>query len=457
VRVTREATTVTLDRAQPVGPLGAVIRVPSTRATPREYRLAAGRCRIGAGKEVDIVIEDDTVSRQHVELSVVPEGVELRDLGSRNGTFYLGQRVEKITLALGSRIVLGRVDVQIDADSAALYGESDAASGPTEYGNLLGVSPAMRKLFAMLVRLQGSLVNVLVEGESGTGKELIARAVHARSRVCGGPFVAVNCGAIDRALARSELFGHKRGAFTGAVEQHTGAFEAASGGSLFLDEIGDLPLEVQPALLRALEVGSIVRLGETAERSVKVRLIAATHRDLAALVEAGKFREDLYYRLAVVKLRVPPLRERADDVEPLIARFSAEAHAPALPDETVAAFKRHAWPGNVRELKNAIQAFAAVGTVPFAAPPELPELRAVFSRLIDVTKPFAEQKERVLSSFVRVYLELLLASTGGNQSEAARIAGLERSYFGKLVGKLAKRGAEEHDDSDSEKPPGIAR
>ena len=435
----REAATTTLERGRPPGPLGAVIRVPSARATPREYRLAAGSCRLGAGKNVDLVIDDDTVSRQHVELSVVPEGVELRDLGSRNGTFYLGQRVEKITLALGSRILLGRVDVHIDPDSAALHGEADPTQGPTEYGELSGVSSAMRRLFATLVRLEGSLVNVLIEGESGTGKELIARAIHAGSRISGGPFIAVNCGAMDRALARSELFGHKRGAFTGAVDPHTGAFEAASGGSLFLDEIGDLPLEVQPALLRALEVGSIVRVGETTERPVKVRVIAATHRDLNALVGGGKFREDLYYRLVVVKLRVPPLRERMEDLEPLMSRFATESRAPALPEELREAFERHSWPGNVRELRNAIQAFAAVGTVPFAAPPELGELEAVLLRFVDVTKPYAEQKERVLSSFVRVYVERLLESTGGNQSEAARIAGLERSYFGKLVGKVAKR------------------
>ncbi len=438
VPMPREAMTVTLDRAQPARPLGAVIRATSQRSTPREYRLVAGSCRIGAGKDVDLVIQDDTVSRQHVELRVVPEGVELSDLGSRNGTFYLGQRVEKITLALGSRILLGRVEVQIDPDATTLHGDGDTASGPTEYGELLGVSAPMRRLFATLVRLEGSLVNVLVEGESGTGKELIARAIHEHSGVSAGPYVAVNCGALDRTLARSELFGHKRGAFTGAVEHHSGAFEAASGGSLFLDEIGDLPLDVQPALLRALEVGSVVRVGESAERPVKVRVIAATHRDLKALVDAGKFREDLYYRLVVVKFRVPPLRERMDDVEPLIARFSAECRAPALPEELLFAFKRHAWSGNVRELRNAVLAFAAVGSVPFEAPAELAELRAVFSRLIDVAKPYAEQKERVLSCFTRVYLEALLASTGGNQSEAARIAGLERSYFGKLVGKIAK-------------------
>jgi two-component system, NtrC family, response regulator GlrR len=347
--------------------------------------------------------------------------------------------VEKITLALGSRVMLGRVEVRIDPDSATLHGDGDGTSGPTEYGDLLGVSASMRRLFATLSRLEGSLANVLVEGETGTGKELIARAIHARSRVSAGPFIALNCGAMDRTLVRSELFGHKRGAFTGAVEHHTGAFEAASSGSLFLDEIGDLPLEVQPALLRALEVGSIVRLGETAERSVKVRVIAATHRDLKALVDAGKFREDLYYRLVVVKLRVPPLRDRVEDVEALVARFLSELEGPALPDETLLAFRRHSWPGNVRELKNAIHAFAAVGNVPFEGPAELAELRSVLSRLTDVTQPYAEQKERFLSCFTRVYVERLLASTGGNLSEAARIAGLERSYFGKLVGKLGQR------------------
>ncbi len=444
----REPQTVTLDRGYPRVPLGAIIRVSGARATPREFRLPAGSCRLGAGKEVDIVIQDETVSRQHVELRVVPEGVELRDLGSRNGTFYLEQRVEKITLALGSRVLLGRVQVQIDPDSAALHAEGDGTQGPTQYGDLLGISPAMRRLFASLTRLEGSLVNVLVEGESGTGKELVARAIHDHSRVSGQPFVAVNCGALDRALVRSELFGHKRGAFTGALEHHSGAFEAASGGTLFLDEIGDLPLETQPALLRALEVSSIVRVGETAERPVKVRVVAATHRDLQAEIQSGRFREDLYYRLVVVKLRVPPLRERMEDLEPLALHFRKQLGETALPQDLLEAFRRHSWPGNVREVKNAIQAFSAVGSVSFEPPPEIGELQSLLERLVDVSRPYTEQKERIIECFSRAYFEKLLASTGGNQSEAARIAGLERSYFGKLALKLARRDKADESDTD---------
>jgi two-component system, NtrC family, response regulator GlrR len=433
VAAVREAKTVTVERGPSRPPLGAVVRVLNARSSPRELRVVSGTCRIGAGRDADLIIDDETVSRLHVELGLVPEGVEVRDLGSRNGSFYLGQRVEKMVLSLGSRLKLGHVEIAIDPDVETLAGTG--AYGPTQYANLVGASAEMRRLFSVLTRLEGSLVTVLIEGESGTGKELVARALHDQSALAEGPFIAVNCGAMDRSLARSELFGHKRGAFTGAVEAAVGAFEAASGGSLFLDEIGDLPLDVQPALLRVLETGAITRVGETAERPVKVRVIAATHRDLEEEVKVGRFREDLFYRLAVVRLQIAPLRQRPEDIAELARHFAASAGGPELPDEAVAALVQKPWPGNVRELKNAVLAFLAIGTLPTVASPELGELEALLRRVIDVTRPYAEQKENVVQCFVRTYVEMLLAHTGGNQSEAARISGLERSHLRKLMGR----------------------
>ncbi|HEX7663884.1 MAG TPA: sigma-54-dependent Fis family transcriptional regulator, partial [Polyangiaceae bacterium] len=289
-------------------PLAVRVRVEGGR----EFTLKTGTCRIGSAADSDLVVDDSTVSRAHVELSLTERGISVVDLGSRNGTFYLDQRVEKIVLAHGSRIQLGRVTVVLEADDADLSSTADYPG--QSYGRLLGRSPAMKRLFGTLFRLEGSLVPVLVQGESGVGKELVASALHERSKVASGPFVPVNCGALARELVLSELFGHKRGAFTGAHEARQGAFELADGGTLFLDEIGELPLDVQPVLLRTLETGEVRPVGSSAAKKVQVRLVAATNRDLAAEVAAGRFRQDLYYRLAVVKLVLPPLRTRLEDV-----------------------------------------------------------------------------------------------------------------------------------------------
>ena len=430
----RERKTATIHRFTRPGPIGVVLRVTSRLATPPEFRLLSGSCVVGAGSGVDLVIDDETVSRRHVELTLVPEGVAIQDLGSHNGTYYLGQRVRSAVLAIGSKVFVGGAEIRIEPDR-----ESLASSNPeeiTSYGDMQGVSPAMRKLFNILLRLESSLVNVLVQGESGTGKELVAHAIHHHSPASAGPFLAVNCGAIDRAFVRSELFGHKRGAFTGAVEPRTGAFEAASGGTLFLDEIGELPIDVQPVLLRALEVGAITRMGENNERPVKVRIVAATNRDLAAEVQAGHFREDLYFRLVVVHLKVPPLRERPDDVEALARHFALQFGLPDLGDDVLAKLSSRSWPGNVRELKNAVQTYGVLGTLPDAGSAHDAALDDALRAAIDLEQPYAAQKDDVLKRFLRVYLEALLTHTNGNQSKAAQISGLQRSYLNRVLGQL---------------------
>jgi DNA-binding NtrC family response regulator len=416
-------------------PLGAIVQVVAARAAPARFRLpatGAARCVVGAGSGADIVIQDSAVSRSHVELALVPEGVLATDLGSRNGTFYLGHRFERMVLGFGSIIRLGTVDVRIDVDTEGLdEGVSDAVGAG--HRGLLGVSPAMRRLYAVLSRLEGSLVSVLVEGETGSGKELVAHAIHEGSAVSTGPLVVMNCGAIARELVLSELFGHKRGAFTGAQVDRRGAFEAADGGTLFLDEVGELPLEAQPALLRALESGEIRPVGETEPRKVRTRIIAATNRDLEEEVRAGRFREDLYYRLAVVKIAMVPLRERRDDIPLLANHFAAAAGLPALPEDVVVALSAHSWPGNVRELRNAVQAYIAIGAVPCARGAEEGRLEQSLRDLIDVSTPYADLKEEFLNRFSRIYLEMLLRATNGNQSEAARISGLDRSHLGRML------------------------
>ena len=424
--------TASVLRAAPRLPIAVRIRVTGVTAKPPVFLLSRGRCVVGAGADADVILEDTTVSRKHVELTLAPEGVQLADLGSRNGTFYLGQRVERMTLALGSRVRVGNAEVLLEVDPHAL----DAEDGPSEYLGLYGASPPMRRLFAMLSRLEGSLVNVLLQGESGVGKELVARALHEGSSLAGQPFVALNCGAVTRELISSELFGHKKGAFTGAVEGRVGAFEQADGGTLFLDEIAELPLDVQPVLLRVLESGEMRPLGESKHKRVKVRVVAATNRVLPEEVRAGRFREDLYFRLAVITLSLPALRERPEDIPLLASRFAALEGGATLPEHVVRDLQSRPWPGNVRELRNAVQAFLAIGELaPSSSTDDGDDLERALRKRVDPSKPYAAQKEELGARFTRVYLESLMLKTGGNQTDAARIAGLDRGYLGRLLAR----------------------
>ncbi len=430
-----DGTEVLLPGAAPaVAPLGVVLTFEGVATKPERYVLETGRCILGSGAASDVVIDDPAVSRSHAELSLVPEGVAVHDLGSRNGTFYLGQRVEKIILTPGSRLQVGRATVCVDADKAAFDVATDNAR--TEYGALVGQSAAMRRVFAVLERLEGSLVPVLVEGESGVGKELVAAAIHEQSSIKGGPFVALNCGAFARELLASELFGHKKGAFTGATDQRRGAFDTADGGTLFLDELGEMPLDVQPLLLRFLETGEVRALGSDTARTVRVRVVAATNRDLEELVAAGQFRQDLYYRLAVVRLWVPPLRERPEDIEPIALRLASTLGLAPLPTHLLARLRTLPWRGNVRELRNVLQAYAVLGDLA-----ESPRDRRKgassdsLAELVDLERPYNELKEDIVERFTRVYLKGMLERTSGNQAEAARLAGLDRTYLGRLLAR----------------------
>ena len=383
---------------------------------------------------MDLVVAEPSVSRKHVELKLVPEGVEILDLCSSNGTWYMGQRLEHMVLGLGSRIRIGVCDVVIEADPESLGTPAAVDGAPAEYRGIVGESAAMRRLFLMLGRLEGSLAHVLVEGESGAGKELVVNAIREGSVLASRPFVSVNCGAIGRELVLSELFGHRKGSFTGAIENRRGAFDEADGGTLFLDEIGELPLDVQPALLRALEIGEVRPIGEAHAHKVKVRVLAATNRNLEDEAREGRFRQDLYYRLAVVKVRVPPLRDRMDDIPALARRIAAAEGVHELPETFINSLSMRSWPGNVRELRNAIQSFLALGESEIA-PGLYDPLLSALQRVVDPAAPYTEQKDAVVAMFTQVYVRALLAQTGGNQTEAARIAGLDRGYFGRLATK----------------------
>jgi len=420
-------------------PLAALVKVARARAKPPIFPLKDGTCVVGSSPSCDLVLAEPTVSRRHVSLELCPQGVVVQDLGSRNGTFYLGNRVDKMTLSLGSSIVVGAATLTFEADTDALEGMVLAEES---FRGMFGQSLAMRKVFAMLARLEGSLVPVLVLGESGVGKELIARAIHEGSRPTNAPLVAVNCAAIPRDLIASELFGHKRGAFTGAVESRRGAFEMADGGTLFLDEIGELPPAMQPVLLRALETGEIQPVGEERTRRVSVRVVAATNRDLSDEVRRGLFREDLFFRLAVVKIEVPPLRDRPEDVEILARAFARRAGAVDLSPEVIDRLRAHTWPGNVRELQNAVLAYLAVGELPETTP-NRSLLDSALADLVDLSRSYAEQKEEIADRFTKVYLQALLLETKFNQSAAARIAGLDRTHLGRMLQRhgLARGGS----------------
>jgi DNA-binding NtrC family response regulator len=447
-----EQETRTIHRANlAVAPLAVVLHA-NCPATPKAFNLSSGLAIVGSGSRCNLVLDDPTVSRTHVQLRLVPEGVEVQDLGSRNGTMYLGQRITRATLAPGTRIQLGKVTLGIDLDVSAL--SKEALPRSTSFRGIVGGSSAMQRLFTTISRLDGSLVSVLVHGESGVGKELVARAIHEGSRVSAGPYVPVNCGAIPRDLVASTLFGHRRGAFTGAVDARQGAFASAEGGTLLLDEIGELPLEVQPALLRILETGEITPVGEDRPRPAspagRARVIASTHRDLAELVRKGQFREDLFYRLAVVTLDVPPLRERREDI-PLLARLFARAEgAIELDDEVIDELQQRPLPGNVRELRNAVLSYVALGSLAPAstrslAPPSSTGTGGSSGVIgagseglapIRFDAPYLEQRDAMVHAFTVRYVTELLEQTKGNQSEAARIAGLDRTYLGRLISKL---------------------
>lgn len=395
-----------------------------------------GTLLVGKHPENDVVLEVPGISRYHLELRPEPDRVLVRDVGSKNGTFFDGARITEVRVGAGSHLRVGGpagLEMSIElTEQPAL-----APSAADHFGPLIGASRAMRSLFTVLERTAPSNSTILIIGETGTGKELVSQAVHEASPKRSGPFVVVDCGAIPHHLVESELFGHRRGAFTDAHADRAGAFEAAHGGTLLLDEIGELPIALQPKLLRAVESRSIQRIGETSRRAIDVRLIAATNRDLEKEVTRGTFRQDLFFRLAVVTAQLPPLRERGDDVLLLARHIMMQLGRPDafdLDGPIAQAMLSYSWPGNVRELRNAIERAIHLGAehaIPMAgdrrehasSEPNAPDL------------PFKEAKEQIIGTFERAYLERLLARHANNISAASRDAGIDRNYLYRLIKK----------------------
>jgi DNA-binding NtrC family response regulator len=419
-------------------PLQFVLVVPSEGA-PKRVPIE-GTLLVGKHPSNDVVIETTGISRYHLEIRAESDRVLVRDVGSKNGTFFNGARVTEVRVGAGASIrVGGPAGLELTVEIAQL--PSMKPSAASRFGPLIGSSRGMRSVFTILEKTAPSSATLLVVGETGTGKELVAQAVHAASPRASGPLVVVDCGAIPHNLIESELFGHKRGAFTDANADRSGAFETANGGTLFLDEVGELPVDLQPKLLRAVESRSIQRLGESERRPIDVRLIAATHRDLAAMVASGTFRQDLFFRLAVVTIQIPPLRERGDDILDLARHILVQlGHADAieLEGQVKDALLAYSWPGNVRELRNAIERAVYLGAehaIPMVSGGHAPAREQASPAEDAPDLPFKEAKERLVLAFEHAYVKRLMDKHGGNISAAARDAGIDRNYLYRLLEK----------------------
>jgi DNA-binding NtrC family response regulator len=401
----------------------------------------------GSAETCDLHVTDPTVSRRHLLLQPGDSGVRVRDQDSRNGTWLGTARIHDADLPPGSEVRIGDTVLRVELVDAAAEGPRAGAArakpARAEFGRFIGSAPILAPLYDLLERAAGSDTTVLLEGESGTGKELLAEAIHTQSIRRAAPFVVVDCGSVPATLIESELFGHERGAFTGADRARVGAFETAHRGTLFLDEIGELPLPMQTRLLRALDKRQIRRVGGSAPLDVDVRIVAATNRNLDREVEEGRFRLDLYHRIAVLSLRVPPLRERASDVE-LLARSFLRAlggDESMLTRDVLLRLTTQRWPGNVRELRNHVERLVLLGRAGAEAAASAPSwrgdassTRAPADPLAAATSglPYRSARALAIRAFTDAYTRDMLVRHGGNVSRAARASGVARRWFQSL-------------------------
>ncbi|MCL2104854.1 MAG: sigma 54-interacting transcriptional regulator [Kiritimatiellaeota bacterium] len=415
----------------------------------REFLVNSDTFTIGSGPHNNLVVDDSTVSKRHCEIIVEESGYQIRDLNSTNGTLVQGVRVSSAHLAPGSEIQLGKSRIVF----CPLQDASDIPLSSSEaLGKMSGRSIPMRRIFYLVETYAPSDVTIMITGETGTGKEVLAEEIHNLSHRKAKPFIVIDCAAISKELIESELFGHVKGAFTGANADRQGAFEIADGGTVFLDEIGDLSPDLQPKLLRVLEKREIRRVGCNKVRKIDVRIISATNRNLAHEVNEGRFREDLFYRLSVVHLELPALRRRREDIPLLVKQFITLLHGEgALAqiadfDRTMDILKRHEWPGNVRELRNLIElafysekrpvnlsAFLSIGTLRTGRGGDQPE--TAFA----TDKPFKDAKNDLIEEFEKAYLNAVLARNRQNISRSAKEAGIERAYLQRLIRKYGMK------------------
>jgi DNA-binding NtrC family response regulator len=411
----------------------------------RTFVTSGDAITIGSHPKADVRLTDPSVSRFHCEIARTKDGKKrllVRDLSSTNCTILNGVAIQEAYLSDGLLLGLGACLLRFSVKPNAV---KLAVSERRRFGLLVGESPAMRAMFAVLEHAASTDSTILIEGETGTGKEVAAESIHLESARRRGPFVVVDCGAIPPNLLESELFGHEKGAFTGAVAARQGAFEAAAGGTIFLDEIGELAPELQPRLLRALERRRVKRVGGNEYVDVDVRIVAATNRDLRSEVTAKRFRSDLYWRLAVFQARLPPLRERLEDlpllVDELLARMAVSSRQAdfARSAEMMTHLARHRWPGNVREVRNHLeQCLAFLEPRPFEQPGHKASASGE-AQAPSLSGPFRTAREGYLRTFEKRYLQQLLSRHHGNVAEAHRESGLARSYFYRLLERAGVR------------------
>jgi transcriptional regulator with PAS, ATPase and Fis domain len=404
----------------------------------RSARIDQPTFVVGGGDSADFRLTDSAISREHVRFLLTSNGVRVRDEDSKNGTFLGGTRVHDVTLTTNAALTLGETTLAVSIATDAL---ELPLSASTRCGEAIGTSSIMRNLFARIEQVAGSDLTILLEGESGVGKDVLARAIHAKSHRSEGPFVVADCSAIAANLIESELFGHERGAFTGADRARQGVVEEANGGTLFLDEIGELPVEMQPKLLRMMEQREVRPVGTNRARPVDVRIVAATNRRLAEAARTGEFRSDLFFRLAVVRLLVPPLRDRPEDVLPIalsmLRAAKGDDRADLAPD-FASMLAAYTWPGNVRELRNVMDRYAvfgAGGSELFdggggAAAAERPHPA--------LTMTYQEARRIALDRFDEDYLPRLLEHAGGAVAVAAERAGVNKSSFYRMLERIRR-------------------
>jgi transcriptional regulator with GAF, ATPase, and Fis domain len=410
----------------------------------REITIAGDVIRIGKAETNDLVLPEDTVSRVHCEIIRDSRGYLLRDLQSTNGTFLDGAEVREAYMRAGSSITVGTVQIKFQPFEERI---DILPIEEEQLGSIVGRSLMMREIFGLLERVAPTEATIHIEGETGTGKDLVARTIHELSKRRDGPFIVVDCGAVAGTLIESELFGHEKGAYTGATATRQGAFELAHGGTIFLDEMGELSLDLQPKLLRVLEQREIRRVGGSRTIRVDIRVIAATKKDLKLEVQKGKFREDLFFRLSVVPVYIPPLRQRKEDIPLLVEEFAKKIAGGGFefPREALDVLLAHDWPGNVRELRNVLErgiylskqmgddAFKFINISGIGAP--RPTSTDGVQMEFNSEESYRANKERWNDEFEKRYLKWLLTRSEGNISRAAREADMDRKYLHKLIKK----------------------
>ena len=459
-----------------------------------EYIFDQNNIALGAMEDNDLVIEDDTVSRYHCRIYQDENSYLVQDLDSTNGTFVNRVRIKEAYLKPGCTVTIGKTDVKFQSLDERV---EILPSNREAFGDIVGKSVRMREIFGILEKIAPTGVTVVIEGETGTGKEVVARTTHLTSTRSKGPFVVFDCGAVPENLIESELFGHEKGSFTGAIMSRQGLFEMAQGGTIFLDELGELNLDLQPKLLRALEQREIRRVGSNKSVKIDVRVIAATNRNLEDEVKSGRFREDLFYRLSVVRVMLPSLRERREDIPLLVKHFLRSAsfnreggtrvRIKGISRDALDCLMNYHWPGNVRELVNVIERACSFADTEYIQPEDLPEnisgIGIVQRRVstqeetekssglttgnvpvgvplglgapaagggasmpIGLEKTFKDAKEEWVSSFERDYITNLLRRNDSNISHAAKEADIDRKYFRKLMKKYGVEIANLKDD-----------